>query len=406
MQNHSKVKCLIIYQMDPLGNKIGGIETFLKNFIKYSPNDFDIEFVGITSSKKERPVGRWQKIELFGKRVKFFPVMYVRDENTKTKIPLSLKFTISLWRYQARISLKDRILEFHRIEPSIPFKTINNKKILFVHGNMIDLYNPHTEVKWGKLPSLYFQMEKRLITQFNKIFVVREDGVSFYQKKYPLLADKFSFLPTWVDDEIFYPFKNNVEKQTKRLEFIKQNEFSPEDRLVLFVGRLEGQKDPLLLIDTFFYISRHLSKSRLLVVGTGSLRGKMEQRIKQYGINEKVHFFGALPQDKVAEIMRISDVFLLTSAFEGMPLSVLEALGCGLPVASTDAGEVRRVVKNEFSGLVTSERRPDMLGDAVLELLNNKPIFSIENCLSSVKDYKVRSVLQQVFQTHYNLVRQ
>jgi glycosyltransferase involved in cell wall biosynthesis len=394
----SKSCILIIYPMDPMGCKIGGVEVFIKNFIKYLPDEFELEFIGVTSNKQARPVGRWQETELFGRKFKFFPVLHVRDENARGKIPLSLKFTISLSRYKGLVPLEDRILIFHRIEPSISFMNSHNKKVLFIHGNMMDLYNAHTEAKWGKLPSLYFQVEKFLIRDFSRVFVVREDGVMFYKRRYPSLSKRFSFLPTWVDDETFYPFKNNGESQKKRLEFIKKSGFSLQDKLLLFVGRLEGQKNPLLLIDTFFYITRQLPEIRLLVVGAGGLKKKMERQIKQYGIDEKVHFFGAQPQEKVAELMRVSDVFLLPSAFEGMPISVLEALGCGLPVVSTDVGEVKRVVRNGFSGIISSEQDSVKLGDSVLKIFSKQNEFSAENCLLSIKDYTASRILAKVYQ--------
>jgi glycosyltransferase involved in cell wall biosynthesis len=179
--------------------------------------------------------------------------------------------------------------------------------------------------------------------------VVRKDGVELYQKIYPFMADRFSFLPTWVDEETFYPYEN-IEKTNHKRSFVQGKGFSFDDKLVLFVGRLEGQKDPLLLINTFYYINKKDPKTVLLIVGTGALKKKMEDKIQQYGLKDRVCYLGALPQDKVAGLMRISNVFLLTSAFEGMPRSVVEALGCGLPVVTTDVGEVKIVVRRRFLG--------------------------------------------------------
>lgn len=62
----NKVKPLIIYPMDPLGKKIGGIETCLKGFIKYTQEDFAIEWVGVTSDRKKKPVGMWQELSFEG----------------------------------------------------------------------------------------------------------------------------------------------------------------------------------------------------------------------------------------------------------------------------------------------------------------------------------------------------
>jgi glycosyltransferase involved in cell wall biosynthesis len=111
-----------------------------------------------------------------------------------------------------------------------------------------------------------------------------------------------------------------------------------------------------------------------------------------------VYFFGAQPQERVAELMRVSDVFLLPSAFEGMPISVLEALGCGLPVVSTDVGEVKRVVRNGFSGIISSEQEPAKLGDSVLKIFTKQNELSAENCLLSIKDYTASRILGKVYQ--------
>lgn len=399
--NATRITPLIIYPMDPLGEKIGGIETFLKGFVKYAPGDFAIEWIGVTSDKKSRSVGVWQELHLGRKKFKFFPLLYVKDENVRTKIPLSLKFTVSLFRH--RFPLEGRILEFHRIEPSFPFYRTQNKKLLVIHGNMEDLYNPQTEIKWGKFPWLYFKLEKKLISRMKKIFVVREDGVKFYQERYPHIAERFSFLPTWVDEEIFHPYPDKAKKD-KKIQFLRKQGFKQKDKLILFVGRLEGQKDPLLLIDTFYYIHSKNNFTRFLIAGKGSLRKKMEVKIKKYRLEKNVKFLGVMSQSEVAEIMRVNDVFLLTSAFEGMPRSVLESLGCGLPVVSTDVGEVKRVVKEGFSGTLVSQRKPKIIGEAVLDVLNEQENFNAKNCLSCIQDYTPNRVLEKVYKTYYQIL--
>lgn len=396
-----RIPLLIIQPMDPLGGKIGGIETFLKGFIKYAPEDFVIEWIGVTSDRKKRPLGRWQELSFEGKKIKFFPSLYVKDENVRTNIPLFLKFTISLFRY--RFLLEGRILEFHRIEPSIPFKKKQNKKILFIHSITKDLYNPHAETKWRKFPWLYSKLEEKLIDKMERIFVVREDGVKFYKKRYPHLAERFLFFSTWVDEETFYPYIDEVRKD-KKIQFLKKQDFNQKDKLILFAGRLEKQKDPLLLIDTFYYLYPKNNSTKLIIVGEGSLRKKMKAKIKEYHLQENIKFLGVMSQPELAEVMRISDVFLLTSAFEGMPLSVLESLGCGLPVVSTNVGEVKRVVKEGFSGKLVSEQKPKIIGEAVLDVLGKQEIFNPKNCLLCIQDYTATQVLGKVYETHYQIL--
>ena len=397
----SRIKVLTFHQMDPLGTKIGGTETFVKDFIKYAPEDFDIEFVGITSNKGERTIGRWHEVKLYDKKFRFMPTMFVHNENLRTIIPLTLKFTFSIFKHRHKISLENRILEFHRIEPSFPCRNMRGKKVLFLHGHMADLYNPLAEARWAKFPGLYFYLEKRQINQFKKIFIVREDGVKFYQKRYPALKKRISFIPTWVDVEMFHPY-TEAEREKARSRFIKEKAFSTHDKLILFAGRLESQKDPLLLIDTFFYVQKMIPNARLVMAGTGVMKNRIEQKNREYDLSRYVRLLGAVPQSEIAELMRISDVFLLTSAFEGMPRSVLEALACGLPVVSPDVGEVRRVVKNGVSGIICTQRSPEMLGDVVITVLSSNT-FLPDNCARAIQDYTATRILGDIYQFYYQL---
>lgn len=387
--------------MDPLGEKIGGMERFVKDFIRYAPEDFDIEFIGTTSNKKVKKIGRWHEVNLYDKKFRFMPILFVHDENVRTTIPLTLKLTLAIYKYRYKISLENRILEFHRIEPSIPLRNIGDRKVLFLHGHMLDFYNPKAEVRWAKFPWFYFYLEKRNINQFKKIFIVREDGARFYEKRYPTLKERISFIPTWVDIDTFYPY-TEIKREKERLRFMRENLFSTHDKIILFVGRFEGQKDLPLLIDSFYFLQKKLTAVRLCMVGTGGMKDKIEQKIREYNVSEKVQFMGALPQQKVAELMRISDVLLLTSAFEGMPRSVLEALACGLPVVSPNVGEVRRVVQDGVSGIICNERTPKMIGNAVLTVLKSGK-YSPENCVYSIQNYQAKHILGDIYQYYYTV---
>ena len=398
MTRSNKIKVAIVYPMDPTENKVGGIETFLRNFVKFLPAEFVIKWIGVTANNNTRPTGIWQKIRLGNQEIDFLPVLYVKDENRRSLIPLVFKFVIALIKNTAAIKrqIKNHILFFHRIEAVLPFISWKNKKFLVIHGHPLDYYNQHSEVKWNKFPGMYFLLEKYLIKKFEKIFIVREDAASFYRKRYPDISKNVSFLPTWVDEEVFFPYKNEI-RVIKRGEFLKNKGFAADDKLALFVSRFEGQKDPLLLIETFNYVASKLPSVRLLLIGGGGLKDKMESLLNKYGIRERAVFFGVLPQNEIADIMRISDVLVLTSAFEGMPMCVMEALGCGLAVVTTDVGEVKRVVKDGISGRVVFQSKAEIIGEAVLEVIREEKYKDSGNIRMCVKDYSAAGVLRQVY---------
>jgi glycosyltransferase involved in cell wall biosynthesis len=72
-----------------------------------------------------------------------------------------------------------------------------------------------------------------------------------------------------------------------------------------------------------------------------------------------VLFAGLRTPAQVADLLRLSDCFALTSAYEGMPMCVLEALGCGIPVVSTRVGEIARVVRPGVTGELVAPRAPE-----------------------------------------------
>lgn len=394
----SKYKLLVVIQQDPLGEGIGGIYTYIKGLIKYKPDDFEVELVGITTDSIRRPVGRWKTIKFEGRNINFFPVLFTEDQNKRRRIPLSLHFALSLLRYKSRIPLEQKILEFHRVEPAFLFNRSKNKRIIFIHGNVEELYNPHSEIKWTRMPWLYFQLEKKVIPNTDRVLVVSKKGLDFYKRKYRHISSRFSFVPTWVDDDIFYPVSPGIDRKRKIRGFTGKLKISAGDKILIFAGRLVGSKNPLLLIDSLHRLYVSYKKVKLLIVGSGSLEEKVIERIKELGLEDNVGLLGILPQEKLAGLIRLCDLFLLTSACEGMPRAVIEALASGVPVVSTNVGEVWRVVKDNFSGLLVSKHNASEIARAVIKVLENKNNFNVSNCMNAVKDYRIGTVLDSIYQ--------
>ena len=89
---------------------------------------------------------------------------------------------------------------------------------------------------------------------------------------------------------------------------------------------------------------------RLVVVGDGPERPALEQQARDLGIAENVEFAGW--HEELVPLYRQFDIFALSSTTEQMPLSVLEAMACGLPVVSTDVGDVSKMVADENRPMV------------------------------------------------------
>ena len=127
--------------------------------------------------------------------------------------------------------------------------------------------------------------------------------------------------------------------------------FKDTDFLVVCVGRLDPQKNPLALIEAFARAFRGDARGQLLLAGDGSLKEAALRRAVELGMAAKVHFLGM--QGEVADLLSASDVFALSSDWEGTPLAVMEAMAAGLPVVATAVGGVPELVSDGEAGLLT-----------------------------------------------------
>lgn len=141
----------------------------------------------------------------------------------------------------------------------------------------------------------------------------------------------------------------------------------PAHPLIGMVQRLSPEKDPANLLEAFRIISREVPDARLVVIGDGPLRPELEQQAADAGITGRVLFLGERPD--VPRILPALDVFCLPSRREGISLSLLEAMACGLPVVATAVGGTPGVVAEGRSGLLVPAGRPDLLARALLQVL-------------------------------------
>ena len=132
-----------------------------------------------------------------------------------------------------------------------------------------------------------------------------------------------------VDKNRFYP------DAAARAATRAQYGIGPEERLAGFVGRLNHQKNPLFLLEVFAAMAKADGRWKLLVVGGGEMEPEMREAVKRHGLEQRVIFAGV--QNDVPAYMNAFDLFLLPSNFEGSPVTLVEAQGCGVPcLASTN----------------------------------------------------------------------
>ncbi len=395
----SRTRIGIFYPSDPLGDIPGGIEAFIRGIIGYAPEDLDFSVIGLTTNADARPVGSWREHRLRDRVFRHYPVYAVDDPKRQPKIPATIRYMARLWPKAARLGREFDVHEFHRLEPALMFARSKVPATAVFHQNMDVIRGQGSDIRWKHLPGLYFAVERYGLKHLSTVFVVQEEGKRVYQERYPALADRFRFTPTWMDPEIFQPVDPAQARQLRAQE-LAQFGIDDDSAVVSTVGRLDAQKDPLMLLDAFRKMLAAVPEAHLVLIGDGVLREAILQQAQALGLAERVHLTGLMPPQQVARVLNACDLFALASQYEGMPIAVLEALGCGLPVVSTDVGEVRRVVSDGVNGKVIEDRSAQHLGQALIQAWQQRDAFAGEPCVSSALRFTPQAVLAALYDNY------
>ncbi|MFQ2035830.1 glycosyltransferase [Aeromonas veronii] len=137
---------------------------------------------------------------------------------------------------------------------------------------------------------------------------------------------------------------------------------SQDDVLLLAVGRLTAAKDYPNLLSAFSIVSNIKENTRLIIIGSGEEEKTLKVLTDSLGISSKVDFLGL--RHDVNEWMCAADLYVMSSAWEGIPLVLLEAMSCELMVVATDCGGVKEIL-NGF-GYLSPPQNSQILADSIL----------------------------------------
>ncbi|BAU14184.1 hypothetical protein LEP3755_47290 [Leptolyngbya sp. NIES-3755] len=378
----------IFYQFNPWRSSIGGIQTIIRSFVKYAPDEFEIRFVGTGADASEKPL-QWQEREYAGKMIQFMPLFTLQGDNHRKRVPISVGYTAALFR----TCLESDFMHFHRIEPTLATRSWRGEKTLFVH-NDIRQQTTKTDKRaslWRSFPAIYSMLERSLVTQFDQILSCHTGSLELYRERYPELSDRISYIHNSFDDEVFQPLS---ERMIQRRLFAQARGLSEDTQFILFAGRLQPQKDPVLLIQAIAALTH--PNAHLLIAGDGELASEIEAEATRFNIRDRITLLGAQTQSEMANLYQIANVFVLSSRFEGLPVSVLEALGSGTPIVTTDCGDTPRLLSPQ-SGIVCADRTSTTIANALDRVLFNPGEFPSEACVRVVQPHAARVIISQVY---------
>ena len=218
----------------------------------------------------------------------------------------------------------------------------------------------HNIYEGGPLWMAAYRLTNRVVDQMT---IISEVAADRFIREGIVPGRLLRVVPNGVDSELFREVSTEARAALRRSLGLER-EFT-----WLAVGRFEIAKDYPNMLRAFDQVRQRHPGSVLLLVGRGSLQAEAEELAQALGLAGPVRFLGI--RDDVREIMSAADGYVMSSAWEGMPMVLLEAAAAGLPIVATRAGGNEEVVRDEESGFLVPPRAPDLLAKAMLRLMES-----------------------------------
>jgi glycosyltransferase involved in cell wall biosynthesis len=203
-------------------------------------------------------------------------------------------------------------------------------------------------------------------------------------RRFGLPADRFETLPNGIPIEQFA-----VDRAEARDQINRELHIDDASPVLAIVGRLSWEKGHQCLFEALARIRSDLPNMTLLVIGDGELRETLERSAGKLGLANHIRFLGF--RTDVAELLAASDLCVMASLDEGMPLAIIEAQASGVPVVTTDVGGIPEIVENEVTALLVPPNDAVALGDAIRRVMLDETLARqlVERSRSTVQRYGI-----------------
>ncbi|PYP70060.1 MAG: glycosyltransferase [Gemmatimonadetes bacterium] len=218
----------------------------------------------------------------------------------------------------------------------------------------------HTEHSWQYLEHRSdYRRALRWMSRLSDVFVVVGNAMApYYRDHVRVAAGRLRVIANGIDVDVYRPVTNvAAARRTRGL---------PTGVTVGTAGRLFPEKDYGILVRAVAGLILSHPDLHLIMIGDGPERPALEALAVQLGVADHVRFLGW--RSDVADLLPLLDVFVLSSLREGLPLAVLEAMACGVPVVTTPVGDLPEVIVEGRAGFFFPIGNPDALA-AVLRRL-------------------------------------
>lgn len=305
-------------------------------------------------------------------------------------------------------SISDEVKKIHLDNRKVIFKLFNNIVRIIKISNYIKKNNIDIAISF--LPNNDFRLI--LSSFFNKVKVIsaiRNDPAKLYSKKINDFiarilyskADAFVFQTEIIRNKFKYNVNNVksivINNPVSSLFFENYTSNTVSNKSFIAIGRLVEQKNFQLLIDSFYEVHKKFPETTLRIFGEGKLKDILQNIVNKYSLDSAVLILNKT--DKIHIELKNSFAYVLSSIYEGLPNSLIEAMTVGLPVIATncDGGGPASLIVNYQNGILIDNQNKDQLVQAMVYLLNNeveaRKIGSAAN--ESMQKFRAENIVSQ-----------
>lgn len=334
---------------NPYRTSSGGIMSYLMNLSAFlKTQNIETVLCGVGKKKSESN-------EIFSE----FKQILIDDN------PSNYKYIFALFRRLKKVKLsKETIIHAQRPDMLIPAICLlrKTKFVCSLHG----AHDKAVFDKKGLINGYIYSFLQKIAFRFADLLIaVDADTKKYYQEKYPFIKDKIVLIPIAVDTEKF----QIMDKHKIREKY----GFAKNDKIIVFVGRLEKEKNVKLIIDSFAKVKEKTLDAKLLLIGNGRESEEIKSYVIETGIKDVI-FQGEVANEVIPELLNCADLFAFASLYEGSPTVIKEALACNIPIVSVNVGDVKSVIEN-VDGCYLAKREINDFSLKLDDALNQKKTF-------------------------------
>lgn len=213
--------------------------------------------------------------------------------------------------------------------------------------------------------------------------------------------DKVCIVPSRCDTEKFCRKRYEEDRARIRCKL----GYSDENIVIGFTGRVVAYRNIEHNLITLKLLLEKNRLYRLLIVGDGDDRKRLESLSKEMGLDKRVIFYGRVPFEEIPQFLSAIDIFISTPGNEGMSRSNLEAMSMELPIVVTNVGGNTEIVNNGVDGLLVEVGEPEQAANRILEYLDTpekRRLMGNRARKHVMEEYEYNKLIKQFAEIHWN----